>query len=144
MDNVWLATLLAFFVGLVAVPASGAYAAPSAATGNGALPAPGSVNGIEADALIDSLGSDLAVIDVRTPLEFNDGHLKNAILIPVQEIMKDVRKVPVDRPILFLCRSGGRAEFAYDLLHKEYPDNKKMWYLNGTTEYRPDGSHVFR
>jgi rhodanese-related sulfurtransferase len=38
----------------------------------------------EATQLIDS--NEIVVLDVRTPEEFEEGHIPNSILIPVQEL----------------------------------------------------------
>lgn len=109
----------------------------------GELPPPGALDGPQARELIDRLGDRLRVVDVRTPAEFAAGHLAQALLLPVQEIQKDVSLVPTDRPLLLLCRSGGRAAYAYEQLRKAHPENREIWYLDGAPEYREDGTYTF-
>lgn len=58
-----------------------------------------------------------AIIDVRTLREYNDGHLKNAILLEDLHKKKTVndllRVVPnKDSKLLFYCKSGRRAKLA--------------------------------
>jgi sulfur-carrier protein adenylyltransferase/sulfurtransferase len=51
----------------------------------------------------------LTLIDVRAPAEFAVGSLPGAISIPVTQLAQRIDEVPADRPVLFLCRSGGRS-----------------------------------
>lgn len=59
-------------------------------------------------------------IDVRTPREFEAGHLPGAILIPFDEIEARITREVPDRetPIMLYCRSGSRAEVAREALLK--------------------------
>lgn len=57
-------------------------------------------------------------IDVRTPREFEAGHLPGAILIPFDRIQAQIASVVPDKatPIMLYCRSGSRAEVAREVL----------------------------
>lgn len=63
------------------------------------LPPPGALSGENALKLIRSQGRKLAIIDVRTPAEFDKGHLPGATLLPVQELEQNLDKIP-DGPVL--------------------------------------------
>lgn len=54
---------------------------------------------------------DITLIDVRTPEEFNAGHIKNAILIPDYELDTKIASVVKDKSkkIITYCRSGMRS-----------------------------------
>ncbi|WP_318491744.1 rhodanese-like domain-containing protein [Photobacterium leiognathi] len=58
------------------------------------------------------------IIDVRTPEEFSEGHLANAINIPFDQITT-IENYLTDKskPILLYCRSGRRAELAENTLY---------------------------
>ncbi len=59
------------------------------------------------------------IIDVRTPAEFQAGHPKNAINIPLQNLeskIKDIKKMK--QPILVCCASGMRSASARVVLEK--------------------------
>ncbi len=58
------------------------------------------------------------VLDVRTHAEFNSGHLKNAILIPVQELQKRVGELSEYKhsDILIYCATGNRSTVASKIL----------------------------
>ncbi|MBI5001875.1 rhodanese-like domain-containing protein [Candidatus Woesearchaeota archaeon] len=62
---------------------------------------------------------DIILIDVRRPEEFNEGHIKNAKLLPVQELSEekmDELGVKKNDDILLYCRSGGRSGHALHML----------------------------
>lgn len=58
------------------------------------------------------------LLDVRTPAEFNNGHIKNAILIPVQELQKRVGELSEYKhhDILIYCATGNRSTVASKIL----------------------------
>ncbi len=61
------------------------------------------------------------VIDVRTPEEFAQGHIKGAINVPSTTIKDGVElpyKIKKDEPVLIYCRSGRRAAGAGPVLVK--------------------------
>src|SRR5262249_37654995 len=60
---------------------------------------------------------DLFVLDVRTPAEFNAGHIPRAQSIPLDELEDRLTELPPrDRPILVTCAAGGRASAACEVL----------------------------
>lgn len=75
----------------------------------------------DAKAIIDS--EDVIILDVRTPEEYNSGHIENAVLLPVTEIPDKAEEVlpDEDAKILVYCRSGNRsATAAKDLINMGY------------------------
>lgn len=70
---------------------------------------------ITAKALHDRLNqdSDLSIIDVRTPIEYAEVHVAQARLLPLDSLaprsLIESGKLPNDKPIYILCRSGQRA-----------------------------------
>jgi len=57
-------------------------------------------------------------IDVRTPQEYAEGHLKDAVLIPLQELEARMAEVPKDKQVYLYCRSGRRSAEAAGILAK--------------------------
>lgn len=59
-------------------------------------------------------------IDVRTESEWNNGHLKGAILIPYNDIARQIGDKVKDKnqPIKLYCHSGRRAEIALRTLEQ--------------------------
>ncbi|MDZ5014239.1 rhodanese-like domain-containing protein [Clostridium perfringens] len=63
-------------------------------------------------------GEVTLILDVRNENEFAEGHLKNAIQIPVKELkenLSDIEKFK-DELVLVYCRSGKRSAEAVDIL----------------------------
>jgi len=60
------------------------------------------------------------VVDVRTPEEFAEGHLENAINIPFENIAEEFTKrgIAKDQSVVLYCRSGRRSGIAQESLVK--------------------------
>jgi glyoxylase-like metal-dependent hydrolase (beta-lactamase superfamily II)/rhodanese-related sulfurtransferase len=60
------------------------------------------------------------VIDVREPSEYTGplGHIEGAALIPLGELVSELDGIGRDRPIVTVCRSGGRSAQALVLLRR--------------------------
>lgn len=91
--------------------------------------------------LIDSRPDNIAIVDVRTPQEFQNGHIKGAINIPVNDIYKDcnlvVSKLPKNKDIIFVCVSGNRSEEIYFGLKEDckYPEINRLFFLDAHVDY---------
>jgi len=59
------------------------------------------------------------LIDVRTPEEFNSGHISGAINIPVESLQSRINEVPTGEKIIVYCRSGNRSAQASQILSDE-------------------------
>ncbi|MBY9015293.1 MAG: rhodanese-like domain-containing protein [Candidatus Lokiarchaeota archaeon] len=61
---------------------------------------------------------NLLILDVRTAEEYNDAHLYNVILIPVDEIVSRLSELESynDTEIIVYCMSGSRSLQASDIL----------------------------
>lgn len=67
---------------------------------------------MEPAAALEKIAQGGLVVDVRTPEEFEQGHLLNALNIPHDQITQATDKLPRDRDIVLYCRSGNRVEKA--------------------------------
>lgn len=78
------------------------------------------VQAVEKAAQIQTQQTEGIWIDVRSPEEFNQGHLTNALNIPLKQINEKIAAVASDKsaPINLYCRSGRRAAAAMDELIK--------------------------
>lgn len=56
------------------------------------------------------------ILDVRTKGEFDTGHIKGALNIPVQELGRHVSKLQKQRPVITCCASGMRSATAKSML----------------------------
>ncbi len=59
------------------------------------------------------------VIDVRSSWEFEDGHVENALNIPLEEIHGRITEInALKGPFLLYCRSGNRSGMACSILQQ--------------------------
>jgi len=58
------------------------------------------------------------VLDVREPAEFDGelGHIEGAALVPIGQLRQKLGEIPRDRPVVCVCRSGGRSAQAAIIL----------------------------
>ncbi len=67
---------------------------------------------------------EVFILDVRTQEEYDAGHIRNSIRIPLQDIKiqteldNELKKIPGDRKILVYCRTGHRSALASEILAK--------------------------
>lgn len=52
---------------------------------------------------------NIYLLDVRTLDEYVNKRIKNAHLIPIDQIQNRVKEIPQDRPIIVYCESGVRS-----------------------------------
>ena len=73
----------------------------------------------EAKEIMDS-GEEHIILDTREQDEFDEGHIKGAILIPYTEIENKAEEMLPDKDvqILVYCRSGRRSKIASESLAK--------------------------
>src|SRR5437762_1887095 len=63
-------------------------------------------------------GRDLAVIDVREPFEWLEGHIEGALHLPMLEAVARHAEVPADRPKAVLCAGGLRSSTTISALKR--------------------------
>ena len=61
------------------------------------------------------------MVDVRSPQEFSEGRLNNAINIPLYELNKKAESILKDKgePIILYCQAGSRSKKAYEILKQK-------------------------
>jgi rhodanese-related sulfurtransferase len=68
----------------------------------------------EINALIGTKG--VAVIDVREPSEYREGHIAQAKLMPLNTVMSHVTELGKFDKVIVVCRSGNRSNAACQTL----------------------------
>lgn len=56
------------------------------------------------------------IIDVRTKGEFQGGHIKGSVNIPLQNLSDSLSKIKKDKPVITCCASGMRSASAKSIL----------------------------
>jgi len=64
--------------------------------------------------------SDFVILDIRTPGEYQSGHLKNATMIDYysKSFVDDIGRLDKEKSYLVYCRSGNRSARSMDLFNK--------------------------
>lgn len=84
---------------------------------------------ITAEDFQSILDADTILLDVRTPDEFSENHLKEATNVPMDRLMLPT---PVNsEKIYIICQSGQRSEIAAAQLQKQYPNITFLSVLGG-------------
>ena len=65
---------------------------------------------------LKSISKNDLILGVRTPAEFDAGHIPNAKNIPVDQVMNRVNELSQFKNIYIYCRSGGRVMAACGIL----------------------------
>jgi len=78
------------------------------------------INAAEADTLIKANADnpDFIIIDVRTPDEYNQGHIEKALLIDyrAESFEQEISKLDRTKKYLIYCRTGNRSAGARDMM----------------------------
>ncbi|MDQ7040162.1 MAG: rhodanese-like domain-containing protein [Rhodothermus sp.] len=84
---------------------------------------------------------DDVVIDVRTPEEFAQGHLKGAINLDVQapDFLQKVAALSPEKTYYLYCRSGNRSGYAVQLLRQQ---GLEAYNIGGLQELVQAGAEI--
>ncbi len=58
---------------------------------------------------------DVAIVDVREPWEYQQGHIPGAKLLPVGSVFSRKDELPKDKEIIFTCAVGQRSALACEI-----------------------------
>jgi rhodanese-related sulfurtransferase/rubrerythrin len=103
-----------------------------------------SLGPVEARAFLAGQPVDrVSIVDVRQPVEYEDGHISGARLIPLPELVDRMGEVPRDRPVLVYCSAGTRSRAACQLLAGRSFSNEII-NLSGGFDYWEGGAALGR
>ena len=66
---------------------------------------------------------DVLLIDVREQWEYDEGHIPNITLIPMNEVPARLSEIPTDKEVIVACRSGNRSSQVVEYLRQQGYDN---------------------
>ena len=106
-------------------------------TATAALAAAKEISSTEAQAML-AKNKQLFLLDVRTPEEYRQAHIRDARLIPITELERRIGEIPKDRTVIVYCAVGSRSRSAVGLLAQRgirdlytMKDGIVGWYRNG-------------
>jgi phage shock protein E len=81
--------------------------------------------------LKEVISNGAVILDVRTKGEYQSGHLRNSINIPIDNLPQNIKKLNKNKPIITCCASGSRSASARRILKAngfEQVYNGGSWY----------------
>lgn len=83
---------------------------------------------------------DFVILDVRTPREFANGHIENALNLDYysETFKDDLNSLEKNKTYLIYCRSGRRSGKALDMM-KELNFSRAYNMLGGITQWKTEG-----
>ena len=99
------------------------------------------IDSVEAHKLItdNEINPDFVILDVRTPEEFNSGHIQNAINIDYKSsnFKDEVNKLDKNKIYAVYCHSGRRAAASADIM--EELGFKNIYNIGGVLQWQEAG-----
>lgn len=94
---------------------------------------------ISAQAFRD-LAERVTIIDIRSPSEWNAGHIDESVNIPLNQLSERMDEIPQDSTVVVHCQGGYRSSIAASMLEKQGYENVidliggyKAWTLTTAT-----------
>jgi phage shock protein E len=71
-----------------------------------------------------------SIVDVRTKQEFQSGHIKGSVNIPLDKLGSEISKLKKNKPVITVCASGMRSGAAKGMLKSKGFEcyNGGSWY----------------
>lgn len=83
---------------------------------------------------------DATIIDVRRPDEYEAGHVKDAISIPVDDLFSRIEELPKGSKLLFICAQGVRSGLACEMAAAMGLDSDNLYNIeDGTSAWIDKG-----
>jgi len=92
---------------------------------------------------LEEVAGSVQIVDVREPVEFDGplGHVRDAKLIPLGQLSQSIGDLDRNRPVVAVCRSGGRSAQAVVILQKA-GFSQVANLAGGMLRWRADGHRV--
>jgi rhodanese-related sulfurtransferase len=100
----------------------------------------GSVDTATFEKIVNDTPERIMLIDVRDADEFKEGSFKSAVNIPVDQLENEIKTLPTDKPIVFVCGTGARSGESFYMVQDLRPEMKNVYYLEGELTFKKDGS----
>lgn len=106
----------------------------------------GSVDGVwlEKQILENKVPSYIQIVDVTTPNEFKNGHIKGAINIEASKLTTKelLEKLPKNKTIVFTCTTGGRSIETWSKLNDEKLDISEIYYFDANISCKDNNCKI--
>lgn len=89
-----------------------------------------------------ALADGATVVDVREPVEYVDGHVPGAWLIPMGQLPSRLGDLSKDRPVYLICATGNRSSAMASFMERVGFDARSV--NGGTSSWVGSGRPVIR
>ncbi|MEQ8906558.1 rhodanese-like domain-containing protein [Ekhidna sp.] len=98
---------------------------------------------INAEKLISLKGRGVTVIDIRTPNEYENGHIPGVIHLDFMQsgFLDKIKEQKLNEPVIIHCASGGRSGKAAKMM-KEAGFKKIYDYSGGFSDWKKKGLEI--
>lgn len=92
--------------------------------------------------------ANVSLVDVRTPFEYNAGHLDGAKHVFINDLYEKgcdttIARLPKEGYVVFVCATGARAgEMYFGIKDECKADTKRLFFLDAELAYTPNGPIV--
>jgi len=104
----------------------------------------GSIKIVTFKKILKENPNSILLVDARSPEEYKAGTFRNAVNIPNDQLEKNIKSLPSDKPIVFVCNTGALSGEAYYMVKDLRPDIKEVYYLEAEVTYNKDGSQTIK
>lgn len=80
------------------------------------------------------------VLDVREPVEYDEAHVPDAVLMPMAQVASRMAELDKDRPVYVICASGQRSLVIAEVLQRAGYDATSV--AGGTIAWAQSGRPV--
>jgi rhodanese-related sulfurtransferase len=94
--------------------------------------------------ILNEKPDSILLVDVRSAEEHKAGSFKSAVNIPTDKLEKNIKSLPSDKPIVFVCNTGALSGEAFYMVKDLRPDIKEVYYLEAEVTYNQDGSQKIK
>lgn len=95
---------------------------------------------VEIDEFKKEVEAGATIIDVREPSEYSNGHVPNAISMPLSSLGATFTEIPKDKEVYVICELGGRSYSAAEALNQA--GVKAISVNGGTSAWQRAGNSV--
>lgn len=93
------------------------------------------------EKILNENPDSILLIDVRDPKEYAAGAFKTAVNIPSDKLEDEIKTLPSNKPIVFVCATGARSGEAFYMVQDIKPDLKDVYYIEAEITFNKDGSY---
>lgn len=92
------------------------------------------------DRIVEALHGGATLVDVREPFEYRQGHVPQAVNIPMSQLTSRLGEIDRTRPVYVVCASGNRSGAVTDVLTSQ--GFRAVNVLGGTSAWIRSGRPI--